>query len=158
MWSAFLRMMSEWSPIKSLILKVRTIGQRANHQTICMPPSFSHGCNLNKQISAGMSAMKGKRERQANCCGFSILQGIVSHSPLLQRWTSLPSPLLGERGRSQGGPPSSEASVNGASVERRESKTAAQSRFLFSSFSPPAFSTFSPSLFPTFSRDISDVL
>lgn len=112
------------------MFKVKTVGQRANHQTTCMPPSLSHGYNLNKQISAGMSTMERERERRANCCGFSVLQGIVSQTLPLQRWTSLSSRLLGERGRSQGGPPSSEVSVNGGRAEQREREAEAQSRFL----------------------------
>lgn len=63
-----------------------------------------------------------KRERRANCCGFSVLRGIVSQTLLLQRWTSLFSRLLGERGRSQGGPPSSEVSLNGGRGEQRRRK------------------------------------
>lgn len=45
--------------------------------------------------------VQGEGERRANCCGFSVLRGIVFQTLLLQRWTPLSSRLLGERGRSQ---------------------------------------------------------
>lgn len=129
------------------MFKVKTVGQRANHQTTCMPPSLSHGYNLNKQISAGMSTMERERERGRDGLIAVDFQSSKVLSPRPCRYRGeLLSPLVSWV--KEEGPravlPLQKSVLMGAEQSRGRERQKLNQDFFHSFISPSAFSIFSP--------------